>query len=279
VQQKLKLCTFILLIVIALTFTSRNEANADEAVLNQAWYAVGNTESYERNIYETAYSMEDLDREIRNNIKNHEEIFTIRYLNDISNLKAGINSIINDVINKDDYIHYTLENYSYVYEGYEGDVTIKFNLHYTETKWQADYVTYRVDEILGEIVTEDMDAYQKEKAIHDYIVLNVKYDTTFTEKSAYAALANGNTVCQGYALLAYKMLNRAGIETRIIEGTAEAPHLWNLVQLDGRWYHLDCTWDDPVSSRDDFISYKYFNLTDEQIRTDHSWVNNFPQAL
>lgn len=278
-HHKFKLCLYILLIVAALMFTGRYEANADDAVLNQALYAVRNAESYERNIYESASSMEELDQEIRNNINNHEEVFTIRYLNDISNLKAGINSIINDVISQDDYFHYTLEKYSYVYEGYEGDVTIKFNVNYMETKEQADYVTYRIDEILGEIITGDMDAYQKEKAIHDYIVLNVDFDITLSENTAYAALANGNTVCQGYALLAYKMLNRAGIETRIIEGTAEAPHLWNLVQLDGRWYHLDCTWDDPVPSRDGFISYKYFNLTDEQIRTDHSWINSFPQAL
>lgn len=278
-HQKSKLYLFILLIVITLMFTSRYEANADEAVSNQALYAAGNIVSYERNIYESASSMEELDREIRNNIKNHEEIFNIRFLNDISNLKAGINSIINDVISQDDYLHYTLEKYSYVYEGYEGDITIKFNLNYMETKEQADYVTYRIDEILGEMITDDMDDYQKEKAVHDYIVQNVDYDTTFSENTAYAALAKGNTVCQGYALLAYKMLNRAGIETRIFEGTTEAPHLWNLVLLDGRWYHLDCTWDDPVPSRDGYISYKYFNLTDEQIRADHSWVNNSPQAL
>lgn len=278
-QQKFKFCLFILLIAMALMFTSRYEANADEAVLNQALYAVRNTESYERNIYESASSMGELDQEIRNNLKNHEEIFTIRYLNDISNLKAGINSIINDVISQDDYLHYTLEKYSYVYEGYEGDVTIKFNFNYIETKGQADYVTSRIDEILGEMITDDMDDYQKEKAVHDYIVQNVDYDTTLSENTAYAALAKENTVCQGYALLAYKMLNRAGIETRIIEGTTEAPHLWNLVQLDGRWYHLDCTWDDPVPSRDGYISYKYFNLTDEQIRADHSWVNNSLQAL
>lgn len=278
-HQKFKLYLLISLIVMSLTFASNYEASADEAVLNQALYAVKNTESYERNIYESASSMEELDQEIRNNIKNHEETFTIRYLNDISNLKAGINSIINDVISQDDYLHYTLEKYSYVYEGYEGDVTIKFNLYYMETKGQADYVTSRIDEILGDIIKDDMDDYQKEKAIHDYIVLNVNFDTTLSENTAYAALAKGNTVCQGYALLAYKMLNRAGIETRIIEGTTEAPHLWNLVQLDGKWYHLDCTWDDPVPSRDGYISYRYFNLTDEQIRADHSWVNNSPQAL
>ena len=278
-QQKLKLFLFILLITITLMFTGRYEANADDAVLNQALYAVRNTASYERSIYETASSMEELDREISNNLKNHEEIFTIRYLNDISNLKAGINSVINDVISQDDYLHYTLAKYSYIYEGYEGDVAIKFNVNYTETRGQTDYVTQRIDEILGEIITDDMDAYQKEKAIHDYIVQNVDYDTTLSENTAYAALTKGNTVCQGYALLAYKMLNKAGIETRIIEGAAEEPHLWNLVQLDGRWYHLDCTWDDPLQSREGFISYKYFNLTDEQIRTDHSWVNSFSQAL
>lgn len=226
-----------------------------------------------------AYSMEELEQEIRHRLNNREQAFSIRYINNTSSLKDGIKSIFDGIISQDDYLHYTLKRYAYMYKGYEGDVTIAIEVQYLESKEQTDYVTKRVDEILSEIITDGMNDYQKEKAVHDYIVLNVQYDTTFTDYTAYAALTKGKTVCQGYSLLAYKMLNRAGIETRIIEGSSKGLHLWNLVKLDGRWYHLDCTWDDPMPNRDGFVSYKFFNLTDGQISKDHCWVkNSYPQA-
>ena len=280
-MKKFKSFLFLTSCIVLLIFTIHFEAMAQEIVPVEELQSTKNTVSaavYERNIYETAYSMEELGQEIRSNINNREQAFSIRYVNNISSLKDGIKSIFDEAMSQDDYFHYTIQRYSYIYKGYEGDVTISFNIQYLETKEQVDYVDSRIDDILGKIINDNMNDYQKEKAIHDYIVLNVKYDTTLTEHTAYAALAKGEAVCQGYSLLAYKMLNKAGIETRIIEGTARELHLWNLVKLDGKWYHLDCTWDDPLPNRDGYISYKFFNLTDEQISADHRWVKSYPQA-
>ncbi|MFX4263837.1 transglutaminase domain-containing protein [Pelotomaculum propionicicum] len=270
---------------LLLLFTFHFAAAAQDIVTDGELYSVRvqsnlekNKSKYERNIYESAYSMEELGQEIKNNLSNREQSFSIRYINDTGSLKEEIKGVFDGIMSQDDYLHYTIERYSYVYEGFEGDVTISFKVQYTETKEQFDYVTSRVDEILSQIITDGMDDYQKEKAIHDYIVLNVEYDTSYTENSAYAALTKGKTVCQGYSLLAYKMLNKAGIETRIVEGDAKGLHLWNLVRLDGIWYHLDCTWDDPVPNRDGFVSYRFFNLTDEQISVDHKMVKSPHQA-
>jgi transglutaminase-like putative cysteine protease len=278
-NQKIKFLLYYIFSVALLLFTVNFEAMAQETVTDGDLFSIRDTGSYERNVYESAYSIEELDQEIRDNLKNRELTFTIRFLNNQEYLKVGIKNIFDDYMCDDDYFHYTLEKYSYVYEGYEGDFKICFNVQYSESKEQTDYVTQRVDEILSKIITDDMNDFQKEKAIHDYIVLNVRYDTNFIERTAYAALTKGKVVCQGYSLLAYKMLNRAGIETRIIEGTANGSHLWNLVKLDGRWYHLDCTWDDPVPNQDGVISYKFFNLTDEQISVDHCWIKTYPQAV
>ncbi len=44
--------------------------------------------------------------------------------------------------------------------------------------------------------------------------------------------------------------------------------MWNLVKIDGKWYHLDCTWDDGYG---DTYFYGYYNLTDKQIEKDHTW--------
>ncbi|MEI0738921.1 transglutaminase domain-containing protein [Paenibacillus sp. JTLBN-2024] len=65
-----------------------------------------------------------------------------------------------------------------------------------------------------------MNDHEKIKAIHDWIVLHLKYDETLQKYTAYDGLSSGSTVCQGYSLLAYKMLKDAGITNRIVEGTA-----------------------------------------------------------
>lgn len=280
--QNFRLFLSITLSAMMILFTVNLDAMALETVPGEETNTARNTVVavvYEKNLCGVAYSMEELGRVIKTNLNNREQAFSIRYINDTGPLKEGIKGIFDEVMSQDDYLHYTIEKYSYVYEGFEGDVTISFQVQYAETKEQSDYVTSRVDEILSLIITDGMDEYQKEKAIHDYIVLNVEYDTSYTENSAYAALTKGKTVCQGYSLLAYKMLNRAGIETRIVEGNAKGGlHLWNLVNLEGKWYHLDCTWDDPVSNRDGYISYRFFNLTDEQISVDHKMLKSNQSA-
>ena len=90
-------------------------------------------------------------------------------------------------------------------------------------------------------------------------ILNVAYDSTYTEYSAYAALFLGRAVCQGYSLLTYKMMWEAGIEARIVDGEA-MNHSWNMVNICGNWYHLDVTWDDPVPDVSGRVLYGYYKF-------------------
>ena len=72
------------------------------------------------------------------------------------------------------------------------------------------------------------------------------------------------------------LLKKAGIECMVISGTGitseneKISHMWNIVWLNNEPYHLDVTWDDPVSESEDFISHLFFNLTDKQISYDHT---------
>ncbi|WP_067934466.1 transglutaminase domain-containing protein [Alicyclobacillus kakegawensis] len=149
--------------------------------------------------------------------------------------------------------------------------TVRFYVKYRESKAESAFVNTRVHKILRQIIKPGMLDFQKEKAIHDWIVQHVQYDVGGTRYTAYDALASGKAVCQGYALLAYRMLTDAGIPTRIITGTADGSHMWNEVKLHGRWYQLDVTWDDPLGDRPKDVSYAYFNLTDAQLAKDHHW--------
>lgn len=67
--------------------------------------------------------------------------------------------------------------------------------------------------------------------------------------SSYGAFVNRTVVCQGYALSLKVLLDRANVPCRyVLANTDTLHHTWDLVQLDGTWYHVDTTWDDPPFS-------------------------------
>jgi hypothetical protein len=226
------------------------------------------------------YSPQDLSGILKVQLQERRTNFSIIYKADTTNIKSIIQASIDVILKADDYLHNSINSYKWSYEGYQNNGTINFEFSFYTTKAQEDYVDSEVTAILKDIIKVSMNDHQKERAIHDYIVANVAYDTTLQKYSAYEGLKNGLTVCNGYAQLAYKMLNQLGIEAKIVLGTANGSgHAWNLVKLDNIWYHLDCTWDDPVPDVKGRILYDYFNLSDEQISRDHSFEkSDYPVA-
>jgi hypothetical protein len=139
--------------------------------------------------------------------------------------------------------------------------------------------------IIAKIIKPSMTELQKELAIHDYIVNNTKYDDENVKKNAiskdehnaYGPLINGIGVCDGYANAAKLLFDAAGIESIVVTGKADngtdggsVGHAWNIVKIDGKYYQIDTTWDDPVGSKD-VLSYEYFNVTDDKISKNHTW--------
>lgn len=141
--------------------------------------------------------------------------------------------------------------------------------------------------ILSQIITNDMTDLEKEIAIHDYIVIHTEYQETgdMTELSqASSVLLNGKGQCQGYAEAVSLLLAMEGIESRVISGVAYnsdnigTGHAWNQVLLDGTWYHVDATWDDPVPDTGNYASRDYLNRSDAFFALDHSWSGLFPSC-
>ena len=108
-----------------------------------------------------------------------------------------------------------------------------------------------------------MSDLEKIVAAHDWIAGNCTYDpyvrnggTSLNGKTykafaydpavytAYGVFANRKAVCQGYALALSALLDRAWVDSRFVSSDP-LDHAWNLVQLNGVWYHVDVTWDDP----------------------------------
>ncbi len=119
-----------------------------------------------------------------------------------------------------------------------------FTFEYLLSPQQMAWVDTQADEILAALQVETATDYMKVKKIYQYMGTNFTYDQTLTKFTDYEGLTTGSMVCQGYALLTYKLMWKAGIPCRIVVGMSRnEPHGWNIVQLDGKWYNLDTTWD------------------------------------
>lgn len=173
-----------------------------------------------------------------------------------------------------------ISNFQYSINGNNINVTFNYNDEKPETIAKLKAVNLKVEEIVSEIIKPGMSNIEKEQAIHDYVVNNTSYDydnyieETVPEDSynAYGVFFNKVAVCEGYAEAVYRLLNEAGIENTVITGISNGvDHAWNLVNIDGKYYHLDATYNDPVDGTRNILSYEYFNLTDEEISKDHSW--------
>ncbi|WP_219835163.1 S-layer homology domain-containing protein [Paenibacillus sp. R14(2021)] len=154
---------------------------------------------------------------------------------------------------------------------------------------RARFVDGRAREVLADIVKPGMTDYERELAIHDYLLLHTAYDYDNFRKGTvpldsytiYGLLHNGIAVCQGYAYTALLLLRMAGVETYYVTGTvAGGAHAWNKVKIGGEYYNLDVTWDDPVPDAAGRLTYGYFNVTDDELRRDHDWpyTDKLPRA-
>lgn len=108
----------------------------------------------------------------------------------------------------------------------------------------------------------------KLKVIHDYIILKTAFSKEhINAKDAYGPLVSGWGQCEGYAKALSYACTYFGIENVRITGTNDhgLSHAWNKVQINGAWYNVDLTWDDPEGHTADFIVYNYLLVPDAQI--------------
>lgn len=129
--------------------------------------------------------------------------------------------------------------------------------------------------VLDEIITEDMTPYDKEKAVYDWMCANLAHEggvtvviPTAPEYSAepYGVLKYGAAVCVGFATTFRLFMQMMDIDCMVVHNSY---HSWNLVNLDGDWYHTD------IYSDVGRGNYANFNMTDEMCSSGHNWDTNF----
>lgn len=137
----------------------------------------------------------------------------------------------------------------------------------------------KVLELCSTILPQDMPDYEKLFVIHDYLVDNSYYNMDdiniqrqWINHVAYGTLCAGYGVCQSYAEATRILCDAVGIPCYYVTGDAGGAHAWNIVQLQGEWYLIDTTWDDPVTGDGSNVKlYDYFVITSEQMQKDHTW--------
>lgn len=127
------------------------------------------------------------------------------------------------------------------------------------------------DSVLEQAMQLDSDI-DKVKYVHDLLTNINDYNWGAMNQSAYSAVCYGETVCMGYAAAFQFYMQRLGIPSAIINGETKERHVWNIVYLDGDFYTMDVTWDDPVGNPPNTYYYNYFNITDGTISKTHTRI-------
>lgn len=115
-------------------------------------------------------------------------------------------------------------------------------------------------ENIVDLVDNDWSDLEKILFVHDYLAVNFEYDTTYRYYDAYHFFQLKTGVCEAYTETFVAVMKELGIKVSFVQ-SEEINHIWNLVELNGIWYHLDVTHDDPTPDYLGFVSHSNFLLS------------------
>ncbi len=151
---------------------------------------------------------------------------------------------------------------------------------YSRSKAEMAAIAPTLEAAAKEILDEASDidgTFEQVLYVHDAIVDRTLYTTLGGEykRDADGPLVQGRALCEGYSKAFAYLCQKLGYEVICVSGTGNGgPHMWNMIKLDGEWYHMDVTFDDPVSTTP-ICSYDNFCVTAKKLLEDHSIDNPF----
>lgn len=223
------------------------------------------------------YTIEPASETIRNYKQVYDTIYEAidaqqTYL-DVSQWKIKdyeIMYIFNDVMYNSPEFFYADQKLVYRYntKGYVTSLSFSYNMSYTKrTECKAFYekeISYLVQEVEAFAFSDA----EKALYVHDALISSYAYDTEETIFDAYDFLKERKGVCQAYALCYIAVLRELDIPCFMVI-SQEMNHSWNMVQIDGEWYHVDLVFDDPKPDRPGQVLHDHFLLSDAGIAADH----------
>ncbi|WP_197053167.1 transglutaminase domain-containing protein [Exiguobacterium sp. ZOR0005] len=218
-------------------------------------------------------SPEELGMALAYHMSRFDETFSIRYIGKTKDFEETMDAAWDWLEANHIYVFRLSRGGESQYRDHGGYVDLDMKLTYDMTTEEAHQIAARVERIVQEMPI-GLNDFEKVKYVNDFVVLNTAYnlESATSPYTPYSILFNGEGVCEGYALTTLLLLEAAGVETRYISGEVETGlHAWSLVKLDGEWYHLDTTWNDPVPNQPGKVGYDYFLVSDATLRADHTW--------
>ncbi|OCT13260.1 hypothetical protein A8709_01135 [Paenibacillus pectinilyticus] len=275
----------------------RNKFNVSIALFVLVMFLISTTTAYaasgsdsSTSVAVAAKDVTELEATIQSELAKKPEVITILFTakapKDATSYLQGVKDAIQHAQSSlNEELYWNMKSLSYKMKGSIGNLKITLEPSYLTTNEQDQFVNEEVDRILDKILTSKMTPFEKEKAIHDYVVSHTSYeDLGEIGHTAYSALYNNKAVCQGYAILTNMLLGKAGIESHLVVGyindDPDQSHMWNEVKIDDNWYMLDTVFDDPTPDHPGVQSTDYFNVTNEALSAmGHTWeVNDYPVA-
>lgn len=124
------------------------------------------------------------------------------------------------------------------------------------------------------------DDYNKIRRTHDWLIEEISYDSSsYNKGNIYGVFIEKKVVCEGYARAYKYLLDNLGITNILVTGTATnsngttEEHMWNYVKLNGKWYAVDPTWDDPIVYGGGTVSsgtkHRYFLIGSKDLFESH----------
>ncbi len=164
-----------------------------------------------------------------------------------------------------------------------GKVKVEVEKAYSDS--DIKLVSEAVKNVEKEVFDDALSTKDQIKAVHDYIIDNSKYDSNRTDNGvveyksdlAYGPLIEGYGICGGYSDAMELFLEDMNIKSYKISSES---HVWNAVNLYDNWYHLDLTWDDPVTNTGiDLIEDKYFMISTSTLLDQEKTQHNFDSDI
>lgn len=246
----------------------------------------------EPNSYKVDYTFENFNYKISYVPYNKEELIDI-YFNVLNNgyneftfyCPKEYKSCTKDVesIGNDSKLMSNINNYVHPYNSFKtiktkvssnNEITLEIQKKYSEEK--INKINELVNNIISELDLNNIDDLTKIERIHNYILNHTVYDkntNNFDINSAYGSLIEGHAVCSGYADAFSIFMNIYKIPN--IRVSSEN-HLWNLVYINGKWLHIDLTWDDSENNKYD---NNYFLITKEKLFSLDTKEHNFDESF
>ena len=170
---------------------------------------------------------------------------------------------------------YIALTYSYTYNpdtGKVNEIKNEYIFSETEIKTKKAELEIAVNRAVAAIPNNISDA-EKVLAVNEYIACLAVYDENGGKNSAYDLLVGGTARCEGYSRAMQLILSKFGIESILVR-SERMIHAWNLVKINGKWYHVDVTWNDPSPDELGRVGHNYLLLSDSVISdSEHEHYN------